>query len=515
MGMRSILPPAVVGPGKATLKELGVGLATSALVASFAFVIGAVLAATLCAIGGVLWVLARGSYQPKDGPGDDPRVARRFVVPSKDARAWLSRAAGVFVVSGMLVALVSGVVGAVRTHRADEADRLRGARTAEGVEAIGRAQESMRDAIGQIAEDYRRRLETEEARGRRLTEHNARLERDSDELRSRLESALAALADQGVASGRPVEEVLDELRAGDPRSLLEFLDAQVRDEEAAYLAARDELILRHRERAALAYSLHEFEKAEQSLRRVLEVFPGDPSALTRLGLVHRSTGRFDQAEEMFLRVLEAPPDDGWRAAALGNLGAVSYLRGDFQNAHRLCLESLGVLEARGEDRDRAALLNILGLISLELGDPDEATRYHTRSLDMHRRIGDESGVATQLENLGEVERTWGDLDLAESRFQEALGIRESLDDPGGIARSRANLGNLAVDRGDLEEAVLLWRQALDYFDRVGMRPETLLLRQKIEQACELARLSIEMFEGVGMADRERAARERLERLGCD
>jgi Flp pilus assembly protein TadD len=52
----------------------------------------------------------------------------------------------------------------------------------------------------------------------------------------------------------------------------------------------------------------DLERAEESIKRALELNPRHPVALNELGIVYRRTGRFEEARGSYEKVLEAYPD---------------------------------------------------------------------------------------------------------------------------------------------------------------------------------------------------------------
>src|SRR5437867_5431689 len=70
-------------------------------------------------------------------------------------------------------------------------------------------------------------------------------------------------------------------------------------------------------------------EAEQGLRGILLVSPGDLRALSLLGVVLDSQGRYSEAEEAYLKAIKLAPDS---SALLNNLGNHYLARGDSANA---------------------------------------------------------------------------------------------------------------------------------------------------------------------------------------
>src|SRR5881396_2339741 len=72
-----------------------------------------------------------------------------------------------------------------------------------------------------------------------------------------------------------------------------------------------------------------YREAEQGLRGILQVSPGDLRALSLLGVVLDSQGRYREAEEAYLKAIKLAPDS---SALLNNLGNHYLARGDSAKA---------------------------------------------------------------------------------------------------------------------------------------------------------------------------------------
>ena len=53
----------------------------------------------------------------------------------------------------------------------------------------------------------------------------------------------------------------------------------------------------------------EYDKAEESYTKALEINPENSFALLNLGVVYQNTGKTDQAVEMYNKLIELDPDD--------------------------------------------------------------------------------------------------------------------------------------------------------------------------------------------------------------
>lgn len=307
-----------------------------------------------------------------------------------------------------------------------------------------------------------------------LTVESLQAERAS--LREALEAANMQLAQDRLREGRSVDEVLSELRDKDPAELVEALveEAEAGDQalEQAKQAMLDEVrrsIERHRAIATIAYPIGEIERAERSLRRLLELAQDDLDALTRMGRIQVLRGQLEEAKDTHNRVLELAENEHDRAAALGNLGLIERRRGNLDAAEGHLTQSLEINEALGIKEGVAACYGNLGVIERTCGNLDAAESFFTRSLEISESLGCKEGMANQLNNLGLIERTRGNLDAAEGYLAQSLDINEALGNKEGMAADLGNLGLIERMRGNLDAAEGYHTQSLKISETLGYK----------------------------------------------
>jgi tetratricopeptide (TPR) repeat protein len=281
-------------------------------------------------------------------------------------------------------------------------------------------------------------------------------------LRAQLEEAVRRLARAGEQGDEDAREKLEQLRAGADLKLLgQFLDEQIARQSQATVGLL-------RERAAVAYTTGEIDRAEQCLHGILALVPEDFDAINRLGHVYLLQGDLTAAERQYRRLITlAPHDDLCQSIALGNLGVIAQTRGDLDEAQRLHREALDIDRKLGGLQGQAIDLGNLGVIAQTRGDLDEAERLLREAIDINRKLGRLQGQAGDLGNLGEIAQTRGNLDEAERLHREALDINRRLGGLLGQASDLGNLGEIAQTRGNLDEAQRLHREAHDINRKLG------------------------------------------------
>jgi tetratricopeptide (TPR) repeat protein len=160
--------------------------------------------------------------------------------------------------------------------------------------------------------------------------------------------------------------------------------------------------------------------------------PTEPSADALLPTLRAllSAGRFSEALEQHRRVEDAP----WaRRPEAQLLAATAAMRiGDLESAQRLAMLALEQFTHRADSDGRMRAANLLGALHFERGQ----------------------------------------LELAERRFAEAHRLARTLDDTLLGARASNNLASVAHLRGQPEVALMLYREALLGYQRLGDRRGT-------------------------------------------
>lgn len=165
-------------------------------------------------------------------------------------------------------------------------------------------------------------------------------------------------------------------------------------------------------------------------------------------------------------------DERVRASWSGNLAAIRYAEGHYEEAMRLSQDAVAILEhARGpEHLDVAIALNGLGTAMYERGLLAEAATSFTRALAiLEATLGpDHPDAGGMLSNLGSVALARGDARAAIELHGRALAIAEAALPPDhpDIANGLTNLGNAQDAAGAPTDAVRSHARALAIVERL-------------------------------------------------
>ena len=222
---------------------------------------------------------------------------------------------------------------------------------------------------------------------------------------------------------------------------------------------------------SLRKALEKYEKA-LGLWRSLHDRPGEATALGGIGTVRYLLGDWQMALEVFqqqLEILRAIGDRPKEAEALNNIGVVYGALGQHKQAIDSYLQALPLRRAVNDRHGVANTLDNLGLFYLNTGELQKALDYCSQALDLYRELNASPGIANALNNVGGVLMTLGDYRKALDYFRQALELRKSLGHRREEAMALNNIGQVHYLRGESQQALDFHRQALELRRTLGLR----------------------------------------------
>ena len=156
-----------------------------------------------------------------------------------------------------------------------------------------------------------------------------------------------------------------------------------------------------------------------------------------------------------------------RASLLAGYAALS--QGDHAAAGELLDHSRAEFARLGRRWDQATALGRLGCLLRVRGDYDRSRARFEEALALHRDVGDERGVAWITWQLGVLAYHQADHQRATRLCQESLALHQRLEAAYGVAHVRRTLGDLAAVGGDTGEAVRLYEASLSALRDLGDR----------------------------------------------
>jgi tetratricopeptide (TPR) repeat protein len=200
------------------------------------------------------------------------------------------------------------------------------------------------------------------------------------------------------------------------------------------------------------YAKHEFEKAEELLRQVLDHEDRFADVHDMVGVIAHSRGNFIQAERHFERALEINP--AYTEAAL-NLAVTYNDRGKYDAAKLVCARIRGAPSGSVQNLDpfaRGKLANMhadIGQAYVDAGLPHEAIGEFEKAVALCPNFAD---LRTKL---GSLLREVNNQARAREQYEAALAARPS------YVPARIQLGVTLLALGDPAGAEEQWRRVIE------------------------------------------------------
>jgi tetratricopeptide (TPR) repeat protein len=144
--------------------------------------------------------------------------------------------------------------------------------------------------------------------------------------------------------------------------------------------------------------------------------------------------------------------------------------------HTAAIQAAGHL---GDRLGQANALGELGVVWRMTGDYPAAAQAQEQSLSIYRDLGDRGDEAETLNETGTLHRVSGDIAQAEKCHQHALELARAIASSWDEAHALAGLGHCALAAAHATQAGVLLRQALEIFQRIGAA-ETPGLRAELD-----------------------------------
>ena len=197
---------------------------------------------------------------------------------------------------------------------------------------------------------------------------------------------------------------------------------------------------------------------------------GEAEALGELGVVQQMRGDYPAAATSLARAVALFRDLGDRsgeAYALNQLAMVHVLTGDYPAAVASHQQALALARSVSNRLMQAVALNDLGMVQHLIGDYTAAAASQRRALALFRDLGELIGQAYALNDLGVVEQETGDYMAATASQRQALALFRDLGELIGQAYALNDLGLVQQETGDYTAAAASHRQALELFSDLG------------------------------------------------
>jgi DNA-binding SARP family transcriptional activator/Flp pilus assembly protein TadD len=290
-----------------------------------------------------------------------------------------------------------------------------------------------------------------------------------------------------------------------------FAEANVRHQLAVAMnrVGNNHEVIDHLEWARIAY-----EQTEDLARQT--------TTLSFLGVVYRKKGELVEAERRFEQALALAIRSGsWKLRAMVMLNRARNLEslGRIEESLRHHADAVAQCQGKGDThveanavtglakaclrnrRDDEALdharkglqltraagyrsmeadnLRILGIVFLRRGDDEQAMRYLGKALAIARAVGDTGLIAEVLSQLGATHAAAGRSAEALRCLDEALAVATEDDHREVLAHANADIADVRAGLGDHARAREHRREALGYYEGLGLPDGEARLRQRL------------------------------------
>jgi DNA-binding SARP family transcriptional activator/tetratricopeptide (TPR) repeat protein len=209
---------------------------------------------------------------------------------------------------------------------------------------------------------------------------------------------------------------------------------------------------------------------------------GEAKALNNLGMVHLNNGQHGEALDAYQKSLQIFREIGGpqnEAILYQNLGSVHRYKGSCEEALAACRRALAIYRNIGDLPDEADALNEIGAIYQSAACYDEALIHHQKAQAIAEEIGNLSQQLVALRMLADTHRGSGQYSEALDHYHSALRLAREIGDPYEEGKILEGIAELTLYSQRRDAARIVFRQALDIFERLGV-PEAESARIRIQ-----------------------------------
>jgi DNA-binding SARP family transcriptional activator/tetratricopeptide (TPR) repeat protein len=228
-------------------------------------------------------------------------------------------------------------------------------------------------------------------------------------------------------------------------------------------------------------------EAGSSLRDALALYRavgdrrGEGKALYNLGKVHLQGGRHQEALDAYRQALQIFRDIGGpqnEAIVCQGIGSVHRAEGSHEEALSAYRRALAIYRDIGDLPDEADALNDIGSLYQSAGCSDEALIHHEKASLIASDIGDPSQQLIAQRLIADIRHGSGRNGEALGHYQSALKLAREIGDLYEEGKALEGIADLTLCTQGRDDARIVWRQALDIFERLGV-PEAESVRTRI------------------------------------
>jgi DNA-binding SARP family transcriptional activator len=209
---------------------------------------------------------------------------------------------------------------------------------------------------------------------------------------------------------------------------------------------------------------------------------GEAKTLNNLGRIQLYCGYHRDALEALNDSLVIFQEIGGalnQAIIYHNIGSVHHYKGSYEEALVSCRRGLAIYRDIGDLPDEADVLNDIGAIYFSAGCYDEALIHHQKARSIAEEIGNLAHQLTALRRTADIYRGCGQYAESFEHYYTALRLAREIGDPYEEAKILEGIGESTFSTQGPDAARILFRQALDLYERLGV-PEAKATAIRIE-----------------------------------
>ncbi len=209
---------------------------------------------------------------------------------------------------------------------------------------------------------------------------------------------------------------------------------------------------------------------------------GEAKTLNNLGKMQLHSGYHRDALESYTESLKIFTDIGGaqnQAILYHNIGSVYHYKGSYEEGLVAYRRALAIYGEISDLPDQADVLNDIGALYQCAECYDEALIHYEKAMLLAEEIGSLAQQVIALRGIADVRRGFGRYDQAFDNYQTALRLAREIGDPYEEAKVLEGIAETTLRTQKPYAARILFRQALDIFERLGV-PEAESARIRME-----------------------------------
>jgi len=214
-------------------------------------------------------------------------------------------------------------------------------------------------------------------------------------------------------------------------------------------------------------SNHEWDKATDTYRTLVRMYPDNLEYALRLAAVQTSAGTPKDALETVanMRNLPLPASGDPRI----DLAAASALESsdDFKQEKEVAARAVQQAQSRGARLLAARAQYAQAWAALNLGEMDDALRLTNDALVSYSKVGDRNGESNMLRNLGTIRLMQGDLPAALDHYQKSLKMAREVGNRYSEGAAINQIASVLERQGRHREALERYQKTLSIMREIG------------------------------------------------